>query len=705
MYKKIIILTLALFALVGIQADNSKLSNMTKMLVNLNREAKTSSVNRLKLMGNVTPDNMVSAFVRVDGNYVAGTIERYGGVVRHHYESLGIMTIDLPVDALEALAAEGCILSIEVASPVYVQMDSARVTSHVEEMIAGKSPLGHGYMGDGVIVGVVDVDFQPGHINFYSSDQSRYRVRKFWNQNTGMVYSDSASIIAAGYDTIHIKNGHGTHVLGIAAGADHTHNYYGTAQNSDLLIVETKQTTADMAEGVREIFAYADSVGKPCVVNLSIGTNAGPHDGTCANAQILESLVGPGHLIVAAAGNSGDSPLHVGKTITIGDSLKTLLRFNFNSTDENYWTDMWGDADMDYRLRVGIYSATSNSIVYSTPYFNALLDSSYSVQLDTTFTGNSVKIGFNIQTQKNIKNDKGNILLTCTTDSIPDGFYVCLVAKGEPGTINMWTNDHNSAFTDLGMSDAGWSNGDAQMSIGSGIADAEKVITVGSYCSRTSSDKEQSGHLSSFSSRGPTVDNRTKPVITAPGSMIVSSISASPQLSLLGYQDSTTVGGKTYYYAYQSGTSMSSAYCTGVIAAWLEAKPDLTYDDVIEVFEHRAIQDQFTGSNLPDDSWGYGKLDAFNGLLYLLNLPPSGTENVTSSAKNKLFGYFDGMSAHLAGIAGDATIRVYDINGRLINTYIYESLTPGTEFTVNLGNQPAGVYVINVNGESLKVVR
>jgi hypothetical protein len=56
------------------------------------------------------------------------------------------------------------------------------------------------------------------------------------------------------------------------------------------------------------LYDQADALHLPIVVNLSVGSDFGPHDGTMAWEEVLASHVGPeapGHILIAAAGNSG----------------------------------------------------------------------------------------------------------------------------------------------------------------------------------------------------------------------------------------------------------------------------------------------------------------------------------------------------------------------------------------------------------------
>ena len=148
------------------------------------------------------------------------------------------------------------------------------------------------------------------------------------------------------------------------------------------------------------------------------------------------------------------------------------------------------------------------------------------------------------------------------------------------------------------------------------------TITSGAYTTYARYTGSYVNSIASFSSKGPTADGRMKPDITAPGNAIVSSI---PDItSVTNYADgktSETIGDKTYYWAYMSGTSMASPFVTGVLATWLEANPQLTPEKVREVLSTTAMTDNYTGT-CPNNTWGYGKLDAYEGLLKVIATTP-----------------------------------------------------------------------------------
>ena len=113
------------------------------------------------------------------------------------------------------------------------------------------------------------------------------------------------------------SQGHGSHVLGIAAGngsatgnGQPAYTYVGMAPQADLCMVKTTFQTGAIVDGVHYIFQKAASLGKQAVVNLSLGTQEGPHDGTLDMDVMLNALTGPGKIIVASAGNAGEDNLH-----------------------------------------------------------------------------------------------------------------------------------------------------------------------------------------------------------------------------------------------------------------------------------------------------------------------------------------------------------------------------------------------------------
>lgn len=109
--------------------------------------------------------------------------------------------------------------------------------------------------------------------------------------------------------------GHGTHVASLAAGngrSDPSARYAGIAPEADLIVARVASGDSGISDGrilraVRFIFDRAGELGEPAVVNLSLGSDLGAHDGSSALERALSEFVTPeqpGRAIVVSAGNS-----------------------------------------------------------------------------------------------------------------------------------------------------------------------------------------------------------------------------------------------------------------------------------------------------------------------------------------------------------------------------------------------------------------
>jgi hypothetical protein len=105
------------------------------------------------------------------------------------------------------------------------------------------------------------------------------------------------------------------------------------------------------------MFNKAVALGKPCVINLSLGGHAGPHDGTSNYEQALSGLTGPGKIIVAAAGNEGAAYVHTSWAAS---------GTNYQTAPEVLWelqtgatfsaVDMWYPSTGNMSVGIGVYT-------------------------------------------------------------------------------------------------------------------------------------------------------------------------------------------------------------------------------------------------------------------------------------------------------------------------------------------------------------
>ncbi|MCS6903275.1 MAG: S8 family serine peptidase, partial [Candidatus Bipolaricaulota bacterium] len=222
--------------------------------------------------------------------------------------------------------------------------------------------------GTGVIVGIVDTGFDFTHRDFrHDRDgdgvEESSRIVWLWDQTeTGYFGSPQRVPFGTEYTREDLERalrgalgsvpqrdeqGHGTHVAGTAIGDGSASGglYVGMAPQAEMIAVKTSYFSQDIIEGTRYIFEKAQWLGRPAVVNLSLGGHFGPHDGTSLFERGLESFLDrPGRAIVASAGNDGDRPVHIGGRL----APRASFTFTFVPNEETAMLTIWysGEANL-----------------------------------------------------------------------------------------------------------------------------------------------------------------------------------------------------------------------------------------------------------------------------------------------------------------------------------------------------------------------
>lgn len=660
---------------------------------------------------NAPADRMVSAFISVDDSKVVDELRKHGVTVR---SVLGdVVTASLPLSSINTIAAIDGVKNIQAGSEVRLLMDVARADAGVDACHTATESLGD-YTGKGVVVGIVDNGFEYAHADFLKNDYTKTRVVRVWEQGAtsgnapekygyGAEYTTLKDMKRARLDTYNTF--HGTHVAGIAAGSDRSTNYYGVATEADIVLVSfiTSQSTS-VIDGIKYVFDYAESVGKPCVVNISLGSHLGPHDGTSDTDRALAELVGPGRIIVGAAGNEGTKAVHASKTFSEGNTtMKTMIGFdNDKAATKTARIDIWGDKDATLKVKPVVVNTNDGSIVAELS--EVATDGEKNAELSFP-EGCGVEGTVQMALQVSPSNDRPNVLAICSATSIADNRRIGLVITGSEGsTVHMWNSDVTGYFLSEGKE--GWTDGDDIYTIAEIGGISPDVITVGSYNTKDSYkdlmgnvhdvDADKMGNVgerSLFSSCGPTTDGRQKPDVVAPGCAVVSATSKYWQ----GFYPMAAVAKSQYAndcYDINIGTSMSSPFVTGTVALWLQANPKLTPSDVRNILNASSRHDYNTGSadSCDRNKWGAGKIDAYAGL----QIAAGKTGISDTQADIQLFSITTDRNARTARVTyaakGNATLSIYTTTGQKV---VAKKITASGQ-TVSLSQLSHGVYVFRL---------
>ncbi|MCM1517717.1 MAG: S8 family peptidase [Pseudoflavonifractor sp.] len=660
----------------------------------------------------------VTVIATIDGEGALAALDRIG-VVRSRQGDMCIVT--LPADSLYRLGETGGIVRVAGSRRLAKRLDRARELSTVDAVHDGID-LPQGYDGSGVVVGLMDSGLYPSHIAFYDKDGSTSRVKEIhvYNEN-GVATSYTNPGTIAKFTTDDREETHGTHVAGIMTGAYSANGYQGVAPGADIVMTSSSFDDTSLLLGVEKIIKYAEKVGKPAVVNLSLGDNIGPHDGTNEFSRYLAEL-GKRGIICIAAGNEGEYKIVLNKRFTASDkSVKTLIvQMDGYGSYGNFIegsVEMWSDDSSVFTVSVDLYDASGNKLT------NLLSSTGSSLGTVTTVTSTRSAKGYNatfakyysgsvkISSEVNPDNDRYNVYVeydcngtgTNTSASRPTA-YVGFTITGNAGQmVRTYCDGYYTELSSEGKS--GFTDGGFDGTI-NGSACGDNVIVVGSYTSRTSvpltnGTTNYAGtvkDVSTFSSWGTLADGRELPHVCAPGEMIVSTIST-PYYSREGYDiaknGKVVSGGKTSYWGPMAGTSMATPFMAGTAALWLQANPELTCDDIISIIETTSIKDEYYQKDANKVRWGAGRLDAAAGIKEVLR--KTGIENVAAARDLHMTVSPKGDNRYEIFVAGETGLKVAACDMRGIEAAAVS--TAGDTADLDLSAMAPGIYVVSATGD------
>lgn len=631
-------------------------------------------------------------------------------------ENANTATVRLTLDALQRLAKQQGVEYVQITSGATQMLNLARQEAGTDQIHKG-TDLPKAYTGEGVVVGVVDAGFDYMHAAFRRPADGALRIKRVWEQSATTL--DGASAPAKyGYgielNTPELiekaqgdsdSNSHGTHVAAIAAGSDAYKDgaYVGNAPDADIVLVAldlNTSTNADISNAVQYIFDYADEVGKPCVVNLSLGNQDGPHDGTSTFDTMTDAMQGPGRLIVGAAGNHRTDAFHIDHTFATADAapLRTFVKYKVapSNSVSGGTIEIWGEKGVDFTVDIAAYSTFNKKDARSTTVYPA--EGVTDVDFGKYATGT-----WKVASEVSPLNGKPHVVLTSALTSIRNNYAIALtVTPKTAGRVNIWSDNTYLALESRDIE--GFSAPDAASSTLCEIGGTGKrILTVGSYTTRneyTTNGGQQAtlqetvGDLSSFSSYGPTVDGRMKPNITAPGCFIISAVSNNDASGNLMYAEYNENFGRYNQYGYMQGTSMASPFVAGIVATWLQAYPQLTPEQLHEIVQNTARKDSFTAT-APDSNWGYGKINALDGLRQCIEKQETGCVSIGMP--------FDGTvriadGNIVLGFARDtqATLGITSMTGSTLFSKQLGKRSAGETLSVAVPQLPKGVYLLSV---------
>ncbi len=579
----------------------------------------------------------------------------------------GLARLYGPPSRLLAFADAHPGLPMEVVPPLHTLLDTA--AKYVEATTATERSLD----GTGALVGVADTGLDVTHADFIDAHGSRVAwlldlsvpprgkypdlEKKYGTPAAdgsiayGAVWSKDdldAAMAANASGLPQDEVGHGTLVASCAAGNGEQgrSRYVGIAPAAGLIIARVAAAGSesigndDLLRAVSFLFDQADAMKRPIVVNLSLGSEFGPHDGTLDWEEALASHVGaayPGHALVAAAGNSGsivDVQDH--QSVRVSPTQTMRVPIPMVAVDGG-GVQVWVAMHPGSELQVG-------------------LDGPDGTWLAPVGTGQSAGKTTGAYTA-GVYNGSGS-----GADPVPAGALGAVVIwQGNlpAGTYAITLAGTGSA--ELYLEGTGQLSADGAVGFSFGVRESTVYVPathpsiIGVGCTINKKDwvsiagvelglavpnLDRAGGLPAadggtrdpiggepcwFSSAGPTLTGLQKPEIMAPGGAIIGAMSGQAvpggQASIFTNPDCPAAAGQTndpncqqidQSHAVSFGTSFSTPVVAGAVAVMLQHDPTLTQADVLAALQGGAHR--LRGAAPFADQSGVGEVDVLGAV-------------------------------------------------------------------------------------------
>lgn len=533
---------------------------------------------------------------------IKNVVDNLGGA----YEDLGygFGIVNISVDKLVDFIKSDIVQYIELPKSLYTSDEQSNIASCVDE---AQKTLN--LTGKGVLVGFIDSGIDYTHNAFRNIDGTT-RIEYIYDLSQGNAIYNKEKINEAlkSQDPFSIvphndQTEHGTHVAGIAcAGGKIPKNLYGVAPESSIAMVKTVRglysLSTNILRGLKFLVDKSKELKMPLVVNISLSTNDGAHNGTSLLEQYIFTVCNLERItVVIAAGNEGEAAHHVGGVLTEEQTIALNIAEDEQSVTLNLFKPVLPYITMEIINSIGKSSGEIN-----------------------------IEEGV---IQKDISGDKivffikgpspfdliGEVLISIVAKNqflIGGQWKVIIRVKNNYfGRYDVWLPISEGLNTRTKFTQPTVYNT-------LGIpATVRNVISVGSY-------NYINNTISSFTGRGQEFNySNLKPDLVAPGESIQAPIPG---------------GG----YDKKSGTSMATPHVTGISALLMQwgivnNNDNYLYGERLKYFLIKGAKRGGFDIIYPNPIWGYGKVCAYNSFKILLGGDETREENYSEYNVGNMF--------------------------------------------------------------------
>ena len=506
--------------------------------------------------------------------------------------------VTLPESMLEQYSQRPQIEFIEKPTRLYFEDLFSKEASCITQ-VQRDEPGNLRLTGRGVLIGIVDSGVDYRHPAFLTAD-GKSRILRLWDQSipgnppegyvTGTEYTnveinEALSLsVQEGRRLVPSEDvsGHGTAVLGVAAGSDFSRGAVnrGVAYESDLLVVkmgiprqDSFPRTTELMQGVDYLVRQAIRLGRPIAINLSFGNNYGSHRGDSLLETYLDNVSGMGkNVICVGMGNNGNDALHTGGMLSPGEIQE--IELGVGAFEPTLNVQLWKNYEDEMEIylehpageRVGPLFETLGAQRWQAGNTKLLIYYGKPAPYHVT---QEIYVDFLPQDEKTPYVDSGVWKIILAARNIKNGEYFLWLPGGKtlnPGTAFYLPRPQGTLTIP---------------------ATARRVISVGAYDARQNT-------YADFSGRGCRALPYPKPDLAAPGVDIYA----------------PRPGGG---YAAFTGTSFSTPFVTGAAALLMEwgiirRNDPYLYGEKLKAYLRRGAKALQGSEKLPNDLIGWGRL-------------------------------------------------------------------------------------------------
>lgn len=506
--------------------------------------------------------------------------------------------VTLPESMLDEYSRRPQIEFIEKPTRLYFEDLFSKEASCITQ-VQRNEPGNLRLTGRGVLIGIVDSGVDYRHPAFLTAD-GKSRILRLWDQSipgnppegyaTGTEYTNEeinealSLSVQEGRRLVPSEDvsGHGTAVLGVAAGSDFSRGAVkrGVAYESDLLVVkmgiprqDSFPRTTELMQGVDYLVRQAIRLGRSIAINLSFGNNYGSHRGDSLLETYLDNVSGMGkNVICVGMGNNGNDALHTGGMLSPGEIQE--IELGVGAFEPTLNVQLWKNYEDEMEIylehpageRVGPLFETLGAQRWQAGNTKLLIYYGKPAPYHVT---QEIYVDFLPQDEKTPYVDSGVWKIILAARNIKNGEYFLWLPGGKtlnPGTAFYLPRPQGTLTIP---------------------ATARRVISVGAYDARQNT-------YADFSGRGCRALPYPKPDLAAPGVDIYA----------------PRPGGG---YAAFTGTSFSTPFVTGAAALLMEwgiirRNDPYLYGEKLKAYLRRGAKALQGSEKLPNDLIGWGRL-------------------------------------------------------------------------------------------------